>query len=210
MYRVGEIVPTLLSGNIEILEYINQYKIKVRFMDTGFEDFFLTTSIKSGKVKDKLRRSVRGFGYFGIGPYKGPREEVAYTYWLNMIRRCYDEMGNPSYHNVSICEEWANYQTFAKWCYDQPNFPSKGWHLDKDWFSIESYEYSPQTCVFVPPDINYFLVGVKTRVVKKSQKTNARYLQQKKEKARMLAEKYEGVIPSKLYEMLINYTPKGN
>ena len=78
-----------------------------------------------------------------------------------MFFRCYDTKNikrYPTYQDVSVCEEWHNYQNFAKWFEENYN-PEvmEGWHLDKDIIVKGNKIYSPETCCFVPSDINYLI-----------------------------------------------------
>ena len=72
-----------------------------------------------------------------------------YDTWVGMIRRCYSEKSlikRPTYKDVTICEEWYNFQNFAKWF---ENNYVEGLHLDKDLLSKEKKIYSPKSCCFI-------------------------------------------------------------
>lgn len=208
MYKVGEEHPTIFGDSIRILEYKNYDEVFVRFNQTGFEDWFSSTNIKKGKMKDKLRVSVKGFGFFGVGPYGGPRECKAYTYWLNMLRRCYTDSGVRCYEDVWVHPKWANYQTFADWCTKQSGYGIEGWHLDKDWFSSEDKIYSEETCIFVPPELNYFLINTEGESGKRGFTKSKRYAASKEQKAKELAAKYKDQIDQKLFNKLNSYVVK--
>lgn len=78
----------------------------------------------------------------------------AYDLWRGIIRRCYDESildKHPTYRGCSICEEWKRFSAFASWC--NKNYIN-GWHLDKDILVKGNKVYSPETCCFVPQEIN--------------------------------------------------------
>ena len=88
---------------------------------------------------------------------KGKRT-IQYTAWSSMRQRCYDKklhLKHPSYKNCYICEEWLDFQIFAKW-FDQ-NYIS-GYQLDKDLLKYNNKLYSPSTCSFVPQEINLALL----------------------------------------------------
>ena len=57
----------------------------------------------------------------------------------------------PSYIGCLVDEEWHNFQNFAEWFED--NYV-EGWHLDKDILIKGNKIYSPETCCFVPLEIN--------------------------------------------------------
>jgi hypothetical protein len=71
-----------------------------------------------------------------------------------MLSRCYQSTNNRnySYCDVEVCEEWHNFQNFAEWFYD--NFKNNGWFLDKDILCPTCKIYSPETCCFVPNEVN--------------------------------------------------------
>lgn len=89
---------------------------------------------------------------------KAPEE--IYAYWHRMIGRCF----NPNeiikntgrrYIFVNVHKDWHNFQNFAEWAIQQPNW-NMSHELDKDLFGT-GYEYSPDNCTFLPADINVFL-----------------------------------------------------
>lgn len=75
----------------------------------------------------------------------------------NMLKRCYsNNLEFISYRSCKVCEEWHNYQNFAKW-YDENYI--EGYELDKDLLQQDVINkiYSPETCCFLPKHINLFL-----------------------------------------------------
>ena len=69
---------------------------------------------------------------------------------------------------IEVCEEWLNFQNFAEWCYGQKFFDAKddkgrSYHLDKDILVKGNRVYSPNTCSFVPAEINSLVVVNKRR-----------------------------------------------
>lgn len=76
-----------------------------------------------------------------------------------MLNRAYSKkytIKYPTYKNVTVCDEWHNFQTFAKWFYEESNYQD-GWHLDKDLLSEDCKVYSPKTAIFMPKELNLFL-----------------------------------------------------
>ena len=105
---------------------------------------------------------IYDIGYYGEGKYKARKNNnemtIQYRYWFNMIQRCYSEKElnrNKTYENVTVCEEWHNFQNFAKW-FDDNYYEVDGerMNLDKDILIKGNKIYSPETCVFVPQRIN--------------------------------------------------------
>lgn len=80
-----------------------------------------------------------------------------YIKWVAMLERCYSKRYHklkPSYVGCSVCEDWKVFSKFRKWMKSQP---WEGLHLDKDILFEGNKIYSPDTCVFVPQEVNAFL-----------------------------------------------------
>lgn len=85
------------------------------------------------------------------------RNIKSYDCWRDMIKRCYDEKvqtKQPTYIGCTVTPEWLYFSTFKKW-YDA-NYIA-GFHLDKDILVEGNKIYSPDTCRFVPTNINALL-----------------------------------------------------
>ena len=81
----------------------------------------------------------------------------AYSYWKSMLTRCACiklREREPTYKEVTCCEEWLYFTNFAKWF--KNNYVS-GYHLDKDLLVKDNIIYGPRTCIFIPQEINKFL-----------------------------------------------------
>lgn len=121
------------------------------------------SNLKNGGYSNPFHPSVVGVGYFGVGEYiaKGKgcdRHTLEYEDWNSMMKRCYVKTNhNLSYRDKEVSEEWHNYQVFAGWVTKQPNFGRKDWHLDKDLLVKGNTLYSPDTCVYLPREINSFI-----------------------------------------------------
>ena len=82
-----------------------------------------------------------------------------YTKWQSMLSRCYQKKElerNPSYRDKEVCEEWLTFSNFKCWVDSQECKDWQDRQLDKD-FIHDSGVYSPETCVFVPQEVNKFL-----------------------------------------------------
>jgi len=79
--------------------------------------------------------------------------------WRNIFSRIKDRK---AYENVTICDEWNDYQVFAKWFYS--NYID-GYELDKDLLqpSVGNKIYSSNTCLFVPKTVNLFMANKKSK-----------------------------------------------
>lgn len=81
-----------------------------------------------------------------------------YNRWKEMLRRCYSEKSlkdHPTYEGCTVCDEWLYFSNFRKWMVDQD---WEGKQLDKDLLFEGNKIYSPDTCVFVPRNVNLFVI----------------------------------------------------
>jgi hypothetical protein len=116
-------------------------------------------SITLGKVKYPYSPDLYGIAYLGVGPHKPKDNPKMHRTWVNMIARGYDEktkLQSPVYRTTTVCKEWLNYQTFANW-YTANYRPN--WEIDKDLLIPGNKHYSPETCVFIPQELNKFLAN---------------------------------------------------
>lgn len=185
-----------------------------------------------------MEKRVLGKGVYTKGKYtfgkKGhPTKE--YSVWLSMLTRCYNERflkDNETYIGCEVCEEWLDFQVFAEWFND--NYIN-GYQLDKDLIRRGNKVYSPQTCCFVPQEINLLLVNRKNgrgkypigvskdktkfaaSIVIKAKKQHIKnfdtieeafhaYKEVKESNISAMAEEYKDKIPEQVYNALLNYT----
>ena len=167
--RKGESFESGSLGEIEIIEYRGTLDCDVLVKNTG--DVLKSVSygnLKAGTVKNPFLPVLFRVGFMGEGFYKSRNDfnEKTKTYntWKSMLERCYSK--NTSYKNISyiktkVCKEWHNFQNFAKWF--EENY-IEGFQLDKDILVKGNKIYSPETCCFVPQEINIFFVEKKSNI----------------------------------------------
>ena len=155
----------------------------------------------------------------------------SYIQWQSMLTRCYSESYHkkyPSYIGCYVCDDWLHFSKYKEW-YDKHCVV--GWNVDKDIIIKGNKLYSPQTCCFVPTEINSAftnnrhnrgknMIGVyeytEGRFVSTYHKkylgtsTNEKelflkYKFHKEKELKELAEKYKGLIDERVYNALINY-----
>ena len=155
-----EVYQTRLYGMLRVIEYTTHNNVLVEFLDTGNRTHAYAANIRDGNVKDRMRPTVQGVGFIGIGAYrshKDGKDTKAYKAWNNMMIRCYSKKlhdKHPTYHECAVAEEWFNFQLFAKWYYKNVPDMNKTWHLDKD-IKVEGNKiYGPDTCLLVTPGEN--------------------------------------------------------
>lgn len=161
--KVGDKFKTNQGCECVIIEYNGAFDVVVQFQD---EHKYIKTTrtgdLRKGEVANPFFRSVYGVGYYGteqntLSGYKSGTRE--YMFWKGIMERCYsltNQIRNPTYINCVVDERWHNFQNFAGWCQHQIGFNEKGWQLDKDLLvdTVVGKVYSPDICVFVPPEIN--------------------------------------------------------
>lgn len=161
--EVGSVWSSKNCGKFKVTKYVRCNSIYIKFLETGGKIVTSSDSVRKGCVRDPLIRVVQGVGFIGSGVFKSKinnKSTDAYGCWRNMLIRCYGERyqkEKPSYIGCTVCEEWHNFQNFAKWYY--ANHPQDGekWHLDKDFTVIGNKIYSPETCAFIPASVNSFI-----------------------------------------------------
>lgn len=115
----------------------------------------------TGNVR-KRTKLVYGFGlndYDGNIKYNHVHIPSYHT-WVGMLKRCFNKNFKDShntYKDCSCCEEWRSFSAFKRWFDDPINGYKDGYCLDKDILCKGNKVYSPDTCCFVPNEINVLL-----------------------------------------------------
>lgn len=109
-------------------------------------------TVKDFKLSGKWRKELGG---------KPTTFTVAGLLWLNMQRRCkvdgkYQNRW-PTYKGVTCT--FTDFQEFAEWCQSQVGYGVDGYDLDADLLSGSTKVYSPDTCVFIPRELNTLLTN---------------------------------------------------
>lgn len=103
------------------------------------------------------KATVQGVGYVGdTATRSNGKLKTSYRCWYDMLRRVYTDKSSRShrYLNVEVCDEWKCFANFEKW-YDK-NYV-EGFLCDKDLRVPGSNTYSPESCEFVPLEVNSLL-----------------------------------------------------
>ena len=150
--------------------------------------------------------------------------------WNAILQRCYKPFGKTIkkiYNGCEVCEEWRYFPKFKEWF--NLNY-IKGWEIDKDVLFKGNKLYSPETCCFLPKEVNsfftikrrrkkgnlplgvfkqdkrFFVVNKDKRIFFNSEKEAYDfYVKTKNKHAIELAEKYKGIIDDRVYNILINF-----
>lgn len=155
--RLGEKHFSKQGEEVEIVEYFGWDNCSIMFPNKFILRNVQYSAIVVGRFKNPYLPSVCDIGFVGYGEYVthiGHIASRAYATWSSMFSRCYRNR-HKSYKEVVVCDEWHNFQIFAKWYYQNQ---VEDWHLDKDILVKWNKIYSPETCCFVPPEINYLFI----------------------------------------------------
>jgi len=137
----------------------------IKFDDLDHETEEQYSNVERGRVTNPFHLSVYDKGYLGVGAAKkseNGKQTKVHQMWQSMIQRAYDPKfheRNPTYKDVEVCDEWLNFQVFAKWYSEQP---FKHDALDKDILSNGAKVYSPENCVLVSHELNKFMTIIKS------------------------------------------------
>ena len=241
--RTGEVSYNKFGSKIIITNYKNCNDIDIYFPEYKWTkkhtqyNYFM-----NGTVKSPYEPRVYGVGYIGEGKYNvsiNGKHTKSYKTWNHMLERCYDSkyiQKHPTYEQSKVHESWHNFQNFAGWF--EKNYykvEKQIMDIDKDILCKGNKIYSPDTCIFVPQNINKlfikadgrrgdFPVGVSSYYNKKYVahcRTNTKlkhlgyydtpqeafqvYKNFKEQYIKEVAEEYKNVIPQKLYEAMLRY-----
>lgn len=164
---LGKIFSSNNYGDYVVIRFKDYSDLDIKFLKTGYIKNTSKGEINKGSIKDPYLPSVHGVGYLGEGPYPAKYtrrgklcNSPAYEVWNSKLKNCYGKSkSNHLYEDVEFCEEWLNFQVFAKWFYEQVKLYGKGGNVDKDLLFLGNREYSPHTCVYVPPAVNSLFTG---------------------------------------------------
>ena len=223
--RVGKQTVTNQGYTIEIINYVNSKNCTVLFLETGntkkttFGEFVVKT------VSNPLHRGVYNVGFEGIGLYDFKSNKKRCRVWSSMLQRVYSN-NYSAYKGCTVDERWHNFQNFAKW-YEENYI--EGFELDKDILVKGNKIYSPETCCFVPLEINTIFKNDRQKGYNKTvdenfivrvNKTNYRetigrfnteleafqaYKKVKEAYIKEVADKWKGQITDQVYQAMYNY-----
>ena len=167
---LGEEFETNSCGKCVVVDYKGEADVTVKFHDPEYTTICRIGNLKKGNVNNPLYPSVYRKGYIGVGKYS-TKDVKVYKTWCSLMLRSYDKkfhLSRPTYKDVTVCEEWHNFQNFAGWCYSQKFFSfveknGRSYHLDKDILVKGNKVYSPETCCFVPNEINVLLITTRPK-----------------------------------------------
>lgn len=114
---------------------------------------------------ESTKRLIEGVGINDIDADMAKTK--VYRAWRGILTRAYNaeyKITRPTYIGVEVCHSWHYLSNFKKW-FDE-NYV-EGYSLDKDILSKGRKIYSPDTCCYIPPELNNAVVNSKTSQSKK-------------------------------------------
>jgi hypothetical protein len=161
----GMIGKNKYGSEMIIEKYNNFYNVYVVFPKSNYRKRTSFRAFVNGNVKNPYDKTVYNIGFLGKGKYEQFENGIntsQYLTWSSMMRRCYNSKyheKHPTYKDCEVCDEWLNFQNFAQW-YDENYYKIEGqrMELDKDILIKGNKVYSPETCVFVPGNINLLFI----------------------------------------------------
>ena len=243
--RIGEVSYTKYGTKAVIIEYVNYNKVLVEFQDQYKYSYYTSyLNFQKGMLTNPYEcrnKNGNGIGFIGVGKYNSKEHKEAYQKWKAILDRCirndYSNKAISSYKDCTVCEEWLNFQYFAKWFYENKYPCNDPLCVDKDILVHGNKLYSPDTCLLVPQRINLLFVKEKgrrgslpigvykekntyissiTKLYKKERigssdnKKEAfqKYKIEKEKYIKSVAEEYKNKIPEKLYNAMYRYEVK--
>jgi len=151
-YKAGDRVESKKYGWFVVVAVKSATEILCRSEPTGYEIWKQAAHLDSGSIRDPYYPVILGVGCHGEGKYTSRSHGVMYQKWRGMMTRCYDHVyqnKNPTYVGCTVCNDWLNFQNFAKWAESVGFIGQAGLELDKDIRSKGEKLYGPETCSFV-------------------------------------------------------------
>lgn len=222
---------------MKIVRYGSYNDIDVEFLDEFHyvKEHQTYSNFKRGQIKNPYDRTLFGVGYIGVGKYKAKikgKMTDAYEKWTGIMERCYLNPDKyPAYYGKCIvCDEWHNFQNFAKWFEENRYYVSDSrLNIDKDILFPKCNIYSPKTCLLIPQRINMLFLnkpnnrGLPNGIVKQGkgflakykheplgvfssvEKAYEVYASKKEEAIREVLNEYKDVLSKETYDAIYNY-----
>lgn len=158
--KIGEKKFMNCGEECEIVEYKKYDDITIKFLKTGELIKSTYNNFKKGEIKSHFVPTVYGVGVVGLEKIvdEEGKQLKPYDSWHDMLIRCYDKKlqdKNPTYKDCKVCDEWLYYPNFKKWFKENYyKIDNQRMALDKDILIKGNKMYSPETCIFVPQNIN--------------------------------------------------------
>ena len=165
---VGKTFNSNSFGKFTVLKYENYENVYIQFEQTGGVNITDLHRVRDGSVVDLLAKSNYNVGYIGYGyDPKCAESRKLFKIWSGLVQRCFDPLWktrHKCYELTTCSEDFLCASTFITWSKSQIGYNSidefgKPFALDKDILLKGNTVYSPDTCVFVPREINNLILS---------------------------------------------------
>ena len=156
-----------------IIDYKDAHNVMVMFYDTMSISTMEYSNLKKGSFLDRYKPSLYGVGYLGKSG-RTEQNKMTYRAWNHILSRCYNpevQKKQPYYYDCSVDPRWHCFAVFEEWFIQQEQRHFKEdygigrrWSIDKDILVRGNKVYSPETCCFVPNEINAAVTKPKRRI----------------------------------------------
>lgn len=157
------IAPLYKPSNIPVL--------KCQYCGKEFKTYSRNQKYCNNECFCKSRYKGKTVCGIAINDMQGEKHEnikVLGNVWETMIKRCCDKEYQkkiPWYSDCKVCNEWLLFSNFYNWAKDRY---FKGSAIDKDILSDKDNKiYSPETCCFVPKEVNSSIVSIYKSILNK-------------------------------------------
>lgn len=136
--KTGQVYTSVRFGKFEILK---RYGVKcdIKFEDGTIIENLNYDAARRGKVRNPNFKYLKGIGFLGVGEYTTHIHRKAGDCWRRIIN-------SVSKKEVKICEDWENFQNFAKWYFSNRPKDENSYILD---FKSEEKNYNPENSIFI-------------------------------------------------------------
>lgn len=210
-------------GDADMLEKIK--KAKAILAAKRYEDQLL----------NGIGPNVHGVGIYTRGKYSYSEHRNGYSVWGGLFDRCYSKAlqeKSKIYRGCSVDARFHKFQDFMGWAVMQHGFGVPDFQLDKDLLVLGNKVYGPDTCVFIPREVNLAIrkncfycgeypIGVAWHkatgkftarfrhkhigIYDSPEEAHSVYKAAREGYVKSLAEKYKDQIDHRAYAALINY-----
>lgn len=201
---IGQTYTTPNDEQYQVIKSIDDARYLIRFTKSDNYQIADISVFNTIRLRDYSQRPIFVVGY-AIGTFDNPvilsdnSRECSHKTWYQMMTRCYKNGGIKSYKDVTVCDKWHNYMDFRTWYLQNCDLDNpQNFALDKDLFGSEYKVYSPETCCFLPQEINSALKGLKRYEKNNITETSAKTIYH----LSLLLDKYNEYLADKVKEKL--------
>lgn len=231
------------SGSLTVLKYEKAIRILVKHNDEhGHEMWTQADRIRKGVVRNPFEKHKNGLSFTGYGyccNIDKKLRDTIYGTWRGAVQRTITDnygkrMARNVYKDATLCSEWYNFQNFCRFVCEN-SYYQVGFQLDKDLLVRGNKHYSPDTCCFLPLELNgvicsdfenknglpigvnrkgdYYEAALSCRGKRKrigaydtTEEASAAYVVAKEAYIKELALEYKDQIEPRAFEALMNWT----